>query len=210
MAGEAGDCAVVPDDALAAIHHADGLVLGFKQWTLFDVQFDERGKFLLPDGVRAAIADGVERLGDGDAVGVLASENIVRGIFARIGGRGHHRGRVARAFLVGPVADANGHLGLDAGVVHGADDFECGEGAENAVVLAAGGLGVEMRADADGRLDMSRPGRIANMVPSASTWTSQPAASQALRNQSRTCLSSGPRVSRRTPPFGVPPNFAVS
>ena len=30
------------------------------------------------------------------------------------------------------------------------------------------------------------------------------------RNQSRTCLSSGPSVSRRTPPFGVAPNFAVS
>jgi len=38
----------------------------------------------------------------------------------------------------------------------------------------------------------------------------EPAASQAVRNQSRTCLSSGPSVNRRTPPFGVAPNFAVS
>ena len=61
-----------------------------------------------------------------------------------------------------------------------------------------------------GGFDMSRPLRKPNIEPSASTCTSRPAASQALRNQSRTCLSSGPSVSRRTPPFGVAPNFAVS
>ena len=61
-----------------------------------------------------------------------------------------------------------------------------------------------------GGFDMSRPLRRPNIEPSASTCTSRPAASQALRNQSRTCLSSGPSVSRRTPPFGVAPNFAVS
>jgi hypothetical protein len=61
-----------------------------------------------------------------------------------------------------------------------------------------------------GAFDMSRPLRRPNIEPSASTWTSSPAASQAFRNQSRTCLSSGPSVSRRTPPFGVAPNLAVS
>ena len=61
-----------------------------------------------------------------------------------------------------------------------------------------------------GGFDMSRPLRKPNIEPSASTCTSRPAASQASRNQSRTCLSSGPSVSRRTPPFGVAPNFAVS
>ena len=48
---------------------------------------------------------------------------------------------------------------------------------------------------------MSRPLRKPNIEPSVSTCTSRPAASQALRNQSRTCLSSGPSVSRRTPPL---------
>src|SRR5438045_6359150 len=61
-----------------------------------------------------------------------------------------------------------------------------------------------------GGFDMSRPLRSPNIEPSASTRTSSPAASHALRNQSRTCLSSGPSVSRRTPPLGVAPNFAVS
>ena len=72
------------------------------------------------------------------------------------------------------------------------------------------GLGSHLDTQPTGGFDMSRPLRKPNIDPSASTWTSRPAASHALRNQSRTCLSSGPSVSRRTPPFGVAPNFAVS
>jgi hypothetical protein len=56
----------------------------------------------------------------------------------------------------------------------------------------------------------SLPSRRANMVPTSSTATVQPSASHCWRNQSRTRLSSSVRVSRRIPPFGVPPNFAVS
>ena len=55
-----------------------------------------------------------------------------------------------------------------------------------------------------------RPGRRANMVPTPSTVTVQPAASQASRNQSRTRLSSSDKVRRRMPPLGVPPISAVS
>src|SRR5262249_48172330 len=61
-----------------------------------------------------------------------------------------------------------------------------------------------------GGFDISRPFRTPNIEPSASTCTSRPASSHAFRNQSRTCLSSAESVSRRTPPFGVAPNFAVS
>src|SRR5439155_24289049 len=41
MAFEPGNLAVVPDNALAAIDHADGLVFGLQQRALLDVQFDE-------------------------------------------------------------------------------------------------------------------------------------------------------------------------
>src|SRR5713226_6155010 len=41
VALEASDLAIVPDDTLAAIDHADGLVFGLQQGTLLDVQFDE-------------------------------------------------------------------------------------------------------------------------------------------------------------------------
>ena len=140
-------------DALAAIDHADGLVLGFEQRALLDVQFDEaRRTSGAPTGALAAIADAVERFADADAVGILARQNIVGGEVADIGGRRHRRRRKARAFLVGPVADADRRLGLDAGIVQGAHHFERGERAEHAVILAAGRLGVEMRAEADRRL----------------------------------------------------------
>src|SRR5690349_162505 len=61
-----------------------------------------------------------------------------------------------------------------------------------------------------GSFDISRPLRRPNIEPRVSTCTSRPACSHALRNQSRTCLSSWLSVRRRTPPLGVAPNFAVS
>ena len=64
MAFEAGDLAVVPDDALAAIDHADGLVLGFQQRSLLDMQFDEGAELARADRLAAAIADAVERFAD--------------------------------------------------------------------------------------------------------------------------------------------------
>ncbi len=60
-----------------------------------------------------------------------------------------HGRRKPRAFLVCPVGDDDRVLGLDAEVVHGADDFQRAEHAENAVIFAAGRLGVEMAADID-------------------------------------------------------------
>jgi hypothetical protein len=62
----------------------------------------------------------------------------------------HGRGE-ARAFLVGPVGDHDRVLGLDAEIVERAHDFEAAEHAEHAVILAAGRLGVEVRADIDGQ-----------------------------------------------------------
>src|SRR5581483_7739938 len=117
VALEADDLAVIPDDALAAIDHADGLVLGFQQRTLLDMQLDEGAELALPDRLAAAIADRVERLANGDAGGILARQDIVGGVFAGVSRRGHRRRREARAFLIGPVADTERHFGLDAGIV---------------------------------------------------------------------------------------------
>ena len=88
----------------------------------------------------------------GHALGILARQDVVGGEVADIGGGGHHRRRKTRALLVGPVADADRHFGFDAGIVQRAHHFERGERAEHAVELAAGRLGVEMRAEADRRL----------------------------------------------------------
>ena len=50
------------------------------------------------------------------------------------------------------LTDAERRVGLDAGVVQRANHFQRRQRAEDAVELAAGRLGVEMRADADRRL----------------------------------------------------------
>ncbi len=51
-------------------------------------------------------------------------------------------------------------FGLDAEIVHGSDDFQSAEHAENAVIFAAGRLCIEVRADIDGQgvRVCSRPG----------------------------------------------------
>src|SRR6202140_238320 len=73
VAFETGHLAVVPDDALAAIDHADGLVLGLEQRSLLDMQFDEGAELASAARLAAAVADAIERLADGDAGGVAAA-----------------------------------------------------------------------------------------------------------------------------------------
>jgi hypothetical protein len=82
VALEAGDLAVVPEHALAGIDHADGLALGFEDWSLLDVQLDEAAELLETDRLVAAIADAVERLADGRALDVLARQDVVGGEIA--------------------------------------------------------------------------------------------------------------------------------
>ncbi len=79
-------------------------------------------------------------------------------------------------------------------------------------ILAAGSAGCRGASRVPiGALDMSRPRRMPNMVPSASISNSQSGRSRRRREiQSRTCSV---RRSQRQPAdaaLGVPPNFAVS
>ena len=148
---------------------------------------------------------------DGGALGVLARQDVVGGEVADIGGGGHHRRREARAFLVGPVDDADRRFGFDPGVVQRAHHFQRAERAEHAVILAAGRLGVEMRADADGRLR-----HVASLAQAEHASRAHRHAPPGRRPR-RPCGTSRapacpPRlsVSRRTPPLAVAPNFAVS
>src|SRR5205814_1959510 len=83
---------------------------------------------------------------------VAARQHILGGVIAGIGRRRHRRRRKARAFLVGPVDDADRGFRLDPGVIERADDLERCQRAEHAVELAAGRLGIEMRAQAHRRL----------------------------------------------------------
>ena len=108
--------------------------------------------FWKPTGLVAAITDAVQRFADGHALGILARQDVVGGEIADVSGGSHHRRRKARAFLIGPVGDADRKFGLDPGIVERADNFERGQRAEHAVELSAGRLRIEMRAEPDRRL----------------------------------------------------------
>ena len=85
------------------------------------------------------------------------------------------------------------------------------EHAQHAVELAAGRLGVEMRAHRDRRQRRrAGPAGARTCRPPRRRSRVQPSASACALNQSRTCLSSSVSVSRLMPPFGVPPIAAVS
>ena len=73
------------------------------------------------------IADAVERLADACTGKVLAAQNIIGGVVAGVGRRGHRRRGKARAFLIGPVDDAERRLGLDPGIVQRPHYFERGQ-----------------------------------------------------------------------------------
>src|SRR5690606_2260816 len=67
MAGEAGEAAVVPDNALAVMDDADGLALGFEYRPLLNMQFDETAEPAGADRLAPAIADRLQRLSHRDA-----------------------------------------------------------------------------------------------------------------------------------------------
>src|SRR5262249_35936538 len=95
MALETGDLPVVPDDALAAVNDADGLVLSLQQRPLLDMQLDKGAELALSHRLAAAIADAVERFADTHSSSVLPPQNVLGRVFAGIGGGGHRRRRKA-------------------------------------------------------------------------------------------------------------------
>src|SRR4051795_11534257 len=92
----------------------------------------------------AAIADRIERGTEGYTFAILIG---VRPLM-REGAGEHagcdHRGRKARALLVGPVDQFDRRVGFVASLNQGTQRFKCAKNAKNAIELAAGRLGVEM------------------------------------------------------------------
>ena len=70
---------------------------------------------------------------------------------ARPHARAEHRGGEACALLVRPVDDRDGRIRLHVVIVQSLEDLERGQHADDAVVLATGGLRVEVAAEANGR-----------------------------------------------------------
>ena len=145
----AGDGDFVPADALHALHRADHAAFGFEDRALLDVQFEHRGKFARAGFFRAPVADARQLIAESLAVAVGARKSVVRRKHAGEDARRQHGRREARALFVGPVDDLDRRIGLVAGFVQRAHRFKRAEDAEHAVELAAGRLGVEMRAHGD-------------------------------------------------------------
>ena len=145
----ADKCEFEPPQALAVSDHADLLVLRLEDRPLLDMVFEIGVHLARAHLFIAEPADALQLVAKRLAVRVLARIGVVQRMDAGKDAGRQHRRREARAFLIRPVGDDNGVLGLEAEVVQRADDLQPGEDAKDAVILAAGRLGVEVRADID-------------------------------------------------------------
>jgi len=96
---------------VAADHDADIDLLAIEHRRLLDVQFEIGIELALAQRRGPGIADGVERLLDGDAVVVLGRQHGFERQHAGEGHRAHHRRTEARALLVGPADHLDAALG---------------------------------------------------------------------------------------------------
>ena len=115
------------------------------------MQFHEGAETACAHRFIASISDPLEGLPNADAGRVSSSQDVFGGVVAGIGCRCHGRRRKARTFLVGPIDNTDRGFRLDPRIVERAHDFQRRQCTEHAIELAAGGLGVEMRAEPDGR-----------------------------------------------------------
>ena len=140
-----------PALALGAGDHADRLFLGLEDRPLLDMRL-EVGLDRAPAAFRfALVADARQLRAEGVAIRVLAAVGPVQVEDTREDARGDHGRGEAGALFVGPDHRLDRCLGLDAVVVEGSDHLEPGEHAVDAVELAAGRLGVQVRAGHDRR-----------------------------------------------------------
>ncbi len=147
MLALAGHRTFDPAQALAMRHDADLLALGFQDRALFDVVFEHRVDGPPADGLVAAPADAVQFGAKGLALRIGARGREIFVDHAREHARCQHRGGEPGAFLVRPVHDDDGAARGHAHVVDGAHHLQPGQDAQHAVILAAGGLRVQMAAD---------------------------------------------------------------
>ncbi|MCY1240198.1 hypothetical protein D9M72_530330 [compost metagenome] len=140
-----------PPQALTVSDDADVLVFGLKDRALLDMVFEIGMHPAGADLFVADPADAFQFIAEGLSFRILAAIGEVLAVHAGKDAGGEHGRREACAFLVRPVGNDDRVLGLDAEVVHRANDFEAGEHAQHTVELAAGRLGVEMRTDIDGQ-----------------------------------------------------------
>ena len=113
------------------------------------MQFEHCLEFLRAGCGIALVADALKLFAELLAVAVFARIGIIGHEHSGIDAGSEHRRGKARAFLIRPVDDHDRCVGFVAEIDHGAHRFERTEHAQDAVELAAGRLGIEMRAHGD-------------------------------------------------------------
>ena len=141
---------LIPAHALNAGDDANDPALGLKDRTLLDVKFEHGLELVRTHRLTAEIADALQFVAELDALAVLAAIGKVLGEYSCINAGTEHGGREARPFLVGPVDDHDGGIRFVSQIDHGAERFKGAQYTQHAVKLAAGWLGIEMRAHGDG------------------------------------------------------------
>ena len=101
------------------------------------------------DFLVALPADPLQLITKGFAFRIGALVSPILGVNASKNPRRQHRGGVAGAFFVGEVGHDDRVFGLDAQIVHRADDLQPAEHAEDTIVFPARRLGVEVAAHID-------------------------------------------------------------
>ncbi len=158
VGGLAVDVHVHAARRVAAHHDAHRHRLAIEDRPLLDVQLEVGVDRAAAHRGLAVVADALELAAELLAVVVAQGEHPVHVEDAREGARGHHRRREARALLVGPAHQLERALGAHAPVVQRAQHLEAGQHADDAVVLAARELGVEVAAHQHRRQVIVRPG----------------------------------------------------
>ena len=123
--------------ALSAQDHADRFALRFQEGTLFDVSLEIGVHRIAAHRLGPGVADALQLLAHGVAVGVGASEPAIQLVHAGEYARRNHGGLEAYPLFVGPHDHVDGRFGLDVGVVQGAHHLEPRQHPVDAVELSA-------------------------------------------------------------------------
>jgi len=151
MGGLAARTAFEPAHPLSRGHHPDGVARYLQHRPLLDMELQEAVPVARRAWRAAAVADPLQRIGEGAPLIVTYSIRFLLRHCTGIDRRGHGGGAEARAFFVGPVDDFDRTRRLDAPVVERAHHFEAGQHAEHAIETATGRLGVQVAAGRHGR-----------------------------------------------------------
>ncbi len=171
---------------------------------LLDVELEVGAERPRDAGLGPEIADPLELVAEPEPVLVARVVGVLEGNLARHHSRADHGGLKARALLVGEDGHGHGVAGAAAGVVQRADRLERAEHAELAVVLAAGGHGIGVRAHHDGR-QRQGAGPLAEDVAHLVDAQGQAGLAHPPTRRSRPRRSSSLSARRVSPPRAVSP-----